>query len=154
MTRDFKQVDANLPLSEFTATYLTDDPDSVIYYAETSGRYVGLVQVEALRSIERSLWDFQTVQAIVQPLEELPTVNESTSLAQVIDQLETEQVPRLSVLSSAGAVVGVIDRADVVRALATKLRLLVPETVIQQIKTESQFPDNLQLQGVARDALR
>ncbi|MBF2051532.1 MAG: site-2 protease family protein [Elainella sp. C42_A2020_010] len=154
MTRDFKRVDANLPLSEFTATYLTDDPDSAIYYAETSGRYVGLVQVEALRSIERSLWDFQTVQAIAQPLEELPTVNESTSLAQVIDQLETEQVPRLSVLSSAGAVVGVIDRADVVQALATKLRLLVPETVIQQIKTESQFPDNLQLQGVARDALR
>lgn len=153
MTRDFKVVDANLTLQEFTATYLTAS-DATVYYAETNGRYVGLVNVEALRSIERSLWNSQTVQDIVQPLGELPTVQDSTPLAQVIEQLEAQQVSRLPVLSSSAAVVGVIDRADVVQALANQLSLLVPQAVIEQIRTEGQFPPNLQLQGIAKDALR
>jgi Zn-dependent protease len=90
----------------------------------------------------------------IQPLLEHPTVTEFASLAEAIDQLEAQQRDRLFVLSSVGAVIGVIDRADIVQALGTQLNLSVPETVLQQIKADGQFPANLQLQSVARDALK
>lgn len=153
MRRDFRVVDADLTLQQFATTYLAEDPSVETYYAEANGCYVGLIAVEELRLIERSQWH-QTVRMLVKPLEQLPTVTEATCLAEVIDQLETQQLQRFSVLSTTGAVTGVIDRADIVQALAKKLHLLVPETVIEQIKQEGQFPSNLQLQGIARDALK
>jgi hypothetical protein len=58
------------------------------------------------------------------------------------------------VLSASKTIVGSVDRVDAVRALADRLNLLVPEPVLQQIKTEGQFPPNLQLHSTAKDALK
>ncbi|MFM7425268.1 MAG: site-2 protease family protein [Elainella sp.] len=152
MQRQFEVVDANQTLEQFAADYLSKA--SEIYYAESDGRYVGLVAVEQLRQIERSLWSRQPLASLVQPWDDLPTLTESASLAEAIQQLEAHQLPKLPVLSNAGAVVGVVDRALIVQALGQKLHLQVPEAVIQQIQAEGQFPPSLPLQSVARDALK
>ncbi len=154
MRQDFRVVNANLTIQQFAATYLTDDPAVDLYYAETDGCYIGWVDTEALRSVERSLWETQPLSSILRPFEPSPTVRESTSLAEVIDQLETQQLQQLPVLSSEGMVTGVIDRADVAQALANYLNLLIPQPLLQQIKAEGQFPKELQLQGIAKDALK
>lgn len=154
MRRDFRVVDASLTIQQFAATYLADDLAVDLYYAEADGSYVGWVETEALRSIERSLWEAQPLSSIIQPFEQSPTVQESTPLAAVIDQLETQQLQQLPVLSSEGVVTGVIDRADVAQALANHLDLLLPQSLLQQIKAEGRFPKELQLQGIAQDALK
>jgi CBS-domain-containing membrane protein len=124
-----------------------------VYYAETSGRW-GIVAVEKLRLIERSQWSQQPIHTLVEPLEPLAVIPATVSLAEVIDRLETQRLSWLAVLSPAGAVIGMIDRADVVQAVAHQLHLQVPEAVMQQIKADCQFPPNLQLHNTARDALK
>jgi hypothetical protein len=68
----------------------------------------------------------------------------------VIAKLEDLALAQLAVLSPADAVAGILDRGDVVRALADRLGLKVPPTVIQRIKEDGQYPDGLQLAKLAR----
>jgi Zn-dependent protease len=154
MKRSFRVVDASTSLEKFASSHLATEPDVETYYAESEGCYVGVIAVEKLRLIERSQWSGQTVSAIIEPFETTPTVTETACLAEVIDRLETEKRVRLPVLSASKTIVGSVDRVDAVRALADRLNLLVPEPVLQQIKTEGQFPPNLQLHSTAKDALK
>jgi Zn-dependent protease len=150
MTRDFRVVDANQTLRSFADYYLLNSTSPQVYFAESDGRYRGLVDVEDLRSCERSEWETQTLASIVHSLTEIPTVTESSSLAVVINKMEIEHLPRITVLSPAGAVAGVIDRGDIVRALAQKLKLRITDAEIKRIKEEGSYPPNLQLGIVAK----
>ncbi|NJO42785.1 MAG: site-2 protease family protein [Cyanobacteria bacterium CRU_2_1] len=151
MTREFRVVDAGMTLRQFADDYLlSDTAQSVVYYASSDGRYRGLVAPEDLREIERSLWDKQVLHDIVHPLTDIPSVAEATSLAEVINQMETQTIRRITVLSPAGAVAGVIDRGDIVKALAEKLNIPVPDALIKQIKEEGAYPPGLQLPAIAK----
>jgi Zn-dependent protease/CBS domain-containing protein len=156
MTRDFRVVDANQTLREFADLYLLETSSfhtshiSQTYFAASDGRYRGLVKVDDLRTIERSEWETTTLQTIVHPLTTIPTVNESTSLAEVINKLETEQLTQITVLSPAGAVAGVIDRGDTVKCLAQKLNLQITPAEIKRIKEEGSFSPGLQLGVIAK----
>ncbi|MBH8574841.1 site-2 protease family protein [Nostocaceae cyanobacterium CENA369] len=150
MTRDYRVVDANQTLRSFADSYLLDSNAPEVYFAASDGRYRGMVAIEDLRLVERSEWETQTLQSIVHPLTEIPTVSESTTLAEVINKLENEHLPRITVLSPAGAVAGVIDRGDIVRSLAQKLNLRVSDAEIKRIKEEGSYPPGLQLAVIAR----
>ncbi|AFY50293.1 Zn-dependent protease [Nostoc sp. PCC 7524] len=149
MTRDFRVIDANQTLRSFADAYLLETTTPV-YFAASDGRYRGMVAIEDLRSVERSEWETQTLHSIVHPLTEIPTVTESTSIAEVINKLENENLPRLTVLTPAGAVAGVIDRGDIVKALAQKLGLRMTDAEIQRIKSEGSYPPGLQLGVIAK----
>ncbi|KAB8319802.1 site-2 protease family protein [Tolypothrix campylonemoides VB511288] len=150
MTRDFRVVDANQTLRSFADSYLLDTTAPGVYFAESDGRYRGIVSIDDLRLVERSQWETLTVQSIVHPLTEIPTVTESTTLVEVINKLEKEQLARITVLSPAGAVAGVIDRGDIIRELAQKLNLRITETEIKRIKEEGSYPPGLQLGAIAK----
>jgi Zn-dependent protease/CBS domain-containing protein len=153
MTRSFRVVDAEMSLTDFTQSYLEREvAHSEVYYASSDGRYRGLVAVEDLSAIERSQWENQTLHSIIHPLTEIPSVRESTPLTDVINRMEAEGVRRITVLSPAGAVAGVIDRGDVVQALAAKLKIPVPEALIKQIKEEGSYPPGLQIPALAKTA--
>jgi Zn-dependent protease/CBS domain-containing protein len=149
MTRDFRVIDANQTLRSFADAYLLETT-APVYFAASDGRYRGMVAIEDLRSVERSEWETQTLHSIVHPLTEIPTVTESTSIAEVINKLENENLPRLTVLTPAGAVAGVIDRGDIVKALAQKLGLRMTDAEIQRIKSEGSYPPGLQLGVIAK----
>jgi Zn-dependent protease len=150
MTRNFRVVDANQTLREFADSYLLETTTPQVYFAASDGRYRGLVAINDLRTTERSEWETQTLQTIVHPLNAIPTVIESTSLAEVINKLEIEQLPQITVLSPADAVAGVIDRGDIVQALAEKLNLPIDAAEIKRIKEEGSFPPGLQLGVIAK----
>ncbi len=150
MTRNYRVVDANQKLRDFADLYLLEKTDSQIYFAAADGRYRGKINIEDLRTIERSQWETQTLNHIVHPLTTIPTVNESTSLAQVINQLENEHLPCITVLSPAGAVAGVIDRGDIVQVVAEKLNLQITDLEIKRIKQEGTYPSGLQLFVIAK----
>lgn len=150
MTRDFRVVDANQTLRSFADLYLLESNAPQVYFAESDGRYRGIVSIDDLRMVERSEWETQTLQSIVHPLTEIPTVAESTSLVEVINKLENEQLSRVTVLSPAGAVAGVIDRGDIVSALAQKLNLRISDAELKQIKELGSYPPGLQLAVIAK----
>jgi len=151
MTRDFRVVDAHLTLRSFAEEYvLSDVQKSFPYYATADGRYRGLVPIDALQVIERSEWDVQSLGDIVRPLTEIPTLPEKSSLVTVINSLEEKQLDFITILSPAETVAGIIDRGDVVRAIATKLSLPISEADIKGIKTEGVYPQGFQLLALAK----
>ncbi|MGB3652589.1 MAG: site-2 protease family protein [Rivularia sp. (in: cyanobacteria)] len=150
MTREFRVVNADISLRAFADEYLLASNQSQVYFADRDGRYQGMVNVDDLRVIERSLWETQTVQSIVRPLDEIPTVEESTSLVEVITKLENEKLQRVTVLSPAGAIAGLIDRGDILRSLASKLNLRIGDTEIKRVKEEGSYPPGLQLGTIAK----
>ncbi len=151
MTRDFRVVDANQKLRAFADEYIVADMQTPMpYYASANGRYRGLVAIEDLHFVERSRWETQTLDSIVRPLSEIATVEEKTSLVEVINTLEERPLNRLTVLSPAGTVAGVIDRGDIVRAVATKLNLPITDAEIKRIKAEGSYPQSLQLPAIAQ----
>ncbi|MFE4104989.1 site-2 protease family protein [Almyronema epifaneia] len=152
MMRDYRVVDANLTLRQFADDYLLQEGRPPMYFAASDGRYRGWVAVEDLRSIERSQWEHQSLLEIIQPLSDIPTVREATPLPQVINQLEEQGLSRITVLSPADAVAGVVDRGDIVRAIAAKMNISISDAVIQRIKEEGAYPPGLQLQAIARAA--
>ncbi|MDZ8024952.1 MAG: site-2 protease family protein [Nostoc sp. DedQUE11] len=150
MTRDYRVVDADQTLRSFADFYLLETAPLQVYFAASDGRYRGLVAIDDLRLIERSQWEAQTVHNIARPLTEIPNVAESTPIAEVINKLENQQLSWITVLSPAGAVAGVIDRGDIVRALAQKLNLRIADAEIKRIKQEGSYPPGLQLGSIAK----
>ncbi|MFQ4142860.1 site-2 protease family protein [Chlorogloeopsis sp. ULAP02] len=150
MTRDFRIVDANQTLRTFADLYLLETAPAQVYFAESDGRYRGMVSIDDLRLVERSEWETKTVESIVHPLTEIPTVEESTNIAEVINKLENENLPRVTVLSPADSVAGVIDRGDIVQAVAQTLGLRMMDADIKRIKEEGSYPPGLQLQVIAK----
>ena len=149
MTREFRVVDANQTLRSFADLYLLETNTRPVYFAESDGRYRGMVSIDDLRLVERSQWESQTVQSIVHPIAEIPHVTESTSLVEVINSMD-QQLPWITVLSPAGAIAGIIDRGDIVRSLVQKLKLQISEAEIKRIKEEGNYPPSLQLGAIAK----
>ncbi|MBD2098807.1 site-2 protease family protein [Trichocoleus sp. FACHB-591] len=150
MTREFRVVDANLTLRQFADDYLLEVARPPTYFAASEGRYRGMVAADDLRQVERSQWENQALQAVLHPLTAIPAVQESTALIEVINQMETQQLNRITVLSPAGTVAGVIDRGDIVRAVGNKLNIQVSEAAIKRIKEEGSYPPGLPLPAIAR----
>lgn len=150
MVRDFRVVDAHTSLRSFAEAYLLEDHHPPAYFAASEGRYRGLVSIDAIRTIERGQWDQRTLQDIAQPLLTIPSVRENTPLVEAIANLEDLALPSLTVLTPADAVAGVLDRGDIVRAIAERLGLGVAPAMIQRIKEEGEYPPGLQLPAIAR----
>ena len=150
MVRDFRVVDAHTSLRSFAEAYLLEDHHPPAYFAASEGRYRGLVSIDAIRTIERGQWDQRTLQDIAQPLLTIPSVRENTPLVEAIAKLEDLALSSLTVLTPADAVAGVLDRGDIVRAIADRLGLGVAPAMIQRIKEEGEYPPGLQLPAIAR----
>lgn len=150
MKQDFRVVDADQTLRQFADLYLLETTTPQVYFAASDGRYRGMVSVDELRLVERSLWESQTLHSILRPLSEIPTVADSTPLVEVINQLETQQLPRITALSPAGAVEGLIDRGDIVRSIGEKLNTPFSEAEIKRVKEEGSYPRSLQLGVLAK----
>lgn len=150
MSREFRVVDANQTLRSFADLYLLETGANQVYFAALDGRYQGMVSIDDLRLVERSQWESQPVQIIVKPLTEIPHVVETTTLVEVINQMESEQLPWITVLSPAAAVAGIIDRGDIVRSLVQKLKLRISEAEIKRVKEEGSYPPALPLGMIAK----
>jgi Zn-dependent protease len=149
MTRDFRIIDAQISLREFADRYLLLEEKSPLFVANLNGRDRGLVQVENMRNIDRNAWDQVNVLEIVKPIADLDTAQLQQSLAQVIQILENKQLRSLTVLSPVGSIAGVIDRGDILMALARKLQWRIPENFVKQIKSEGRFPPDFRIAEIS-----
>lgn len=151
MGRDFRVVNAHLSLREFAEQYLLLSPDPARpTYASSEGRYRGLIRPQMLQKIERSQWDYITLKDIALPLTEIPSVSENNNLVMVICALEKLEEPFITVLSPAGAVAGIIDRAQIVQAIAKKYNINIPSQELQRIRSERVYPTGFPLVEIAQ----
>ncbi|MDX1976690.1 MAG: site-2 protease family protein [Pseudanabaenaceae cyanobacterium bins.68] len=155
MTREFRLLDTTMSLRQFADEYLllANAEQHQVFYGVANGRDRGLIRPERLKEIDRSQWISETVQVLVQPIGELTSVELRDDLAKVIDLLETQELRHITVLSQVGAVAGLIDRGDIIRALARKLQWRVPDPFIQQVKHDGRFPPNFPLWELSRSLL-
>ncbi len=153
MTRDFRVVDADRTIRSFADLYVLETNHSQVYFAESDGRYRGMVSIDDLRVIERSQWESKTLNDIVHPLTEIPSVTENTSIANVINKLESENLSRIVVLSPAGAVAGIIDKGDIIGVLVQKLQLRITPADIKRVKEEGKYPPGFNLGAIAKSAI-
>jgi Zn-dependent protease len=150
MTRDFRVLDGHQNLRQFAENYVLATSHPSAYFVASDGRYRGIMDMELLQSIERGKWDTTTLQDIARPLPEIPSVLESTLMTDVIAKMEAESLSRLTVLSPAGAVAGVLDRGDILRSVATKMGIQFSDDAIRQVKESGEFPAGLQLGAIAQ----
>ncbi|MEM6503123.1 MAG: site-2 protease family protein [Cyanobacteria bacterium P01_C01_bin.89] len=148
VAREFRVVDGRSTLREFVDQYLLRE-ERPVFFAASDGRYQGLVRPEELQTIERSLWEQKRIGDIAIPLDQLPTVTESTPLVKVVRRLEDEGLPRMVVLTPAGAVSGVVDRADAVKAMAKSMKLPLSDADFARLKSEGGYPAGLNLAAIA-----
>ncbi len=153
MTRDFRVVDADRTIRSFADLYLLETNHSQFYFAESDGRYRGMVSVDDLRTIERSQWEIKTLNDIAHPLTEIPSVTESTIIANIINKLENENLSAIVVLSPAGAVAGIVDKGDIISILVQKLNLRMTPADIKKVKEEGKYPPGLNLGAIAKSAI-
>ena len=148
MTRSFRVLDADLSLEAFTEDYLIPER-SPVYFAAANGRYCGLVKPDEMQTIERSEWSYQPVRKLVASLQDIATVTEGETLANIIQRMEKEALKFITVLSPAGAVAGVVDRGDLVQAIGRSMGFRFPPEEIERIKAEGRYPPGLQLAAIA-----
>ncbi|MGB2926580.1 MAG: site-2 protease family protein [Limnothrix sp.] len=151
MSRDFRVIDAHLTLREFADQYVLDlDKKKRIIYASSEGRYRGLIRPTALQSIERSQWETMELIDIAAPLTDIPSVSQQTNLAVVICRLEEIEENFITVLSPAGAVAGIIDRGNIVQAIAQEYTIEIPVTELERIRTDRVYPSGFPLVDIAK----
>jgi Zn-dependent protease len=150
MMREFRVIDGDLTLRKFAEQYLLETSPLQVYVASVNGRDRGLVSVDDIRFTERSQWDKQTLNDVIKPLGEAIVVGEKTSLVEVINCMESNQLRRIVVLSPTGSVAGTIDKGDIVRALAKHLNVRITEADIKRIKEDGNYPPGLPLNAIAK----
>jgi Zn-dependent protease len=149
MTKHLRVLNAHQTLQEFAQEYVLDKAAAdTAYFAASEGRYRGLIRVEDLQAIERSLWSEKQLIDIAHPLTEIPSIEEKTSLVEVVKKLETIPDRMITVLTPASALAGVIDRGDIVRAIADKHQLPIQESEIKRAR-EGVYPSYLPLNVIA-----
>jgi Zn-dependent protease len=151
MTQEFRVVNANLTLRNFADQYVISYLNKpVVHFAASEGRYRGLITFNSLQAVPLEEWDDKTLLNIALPLTNIPSVADKTPIVDVINRLEETTDSSITVLSPAGTVAGIIDRGDIVQAIATKLNLAIPPTEIKRIKTEGTYPPGLELPTIVR----
>ncbi len=160
MTRNFRVLDLGMSLREFVDRFVVsehlhaleedrEDPNSAAheaYFAEADGRYKGLIKTEKLSHIERSQWDRLNLSEILLPMEELCSVSEDTTVAEVIALMNQQHLRQIPVLTPTGAVAGLIDKGDIVAGLAKQMGLVVPSELLHQIRTSNEFPPGFRIE--------
>jgi Zn-dependent protease len=106
------------------------------------------VLVSAVQGVERSQWARTTLAEITLPL--IASVVATATLAQGVFRLETHDADTLVIVTTQGDPIGVCDRSDIVRTIAQKLKIPVPEAEINQIKDTGDYPPGLQLPQILK----
>ena len=108
-------VDPELPVSEFVFEYVLRRGQRAVLVADAAGRLLGLMSVTDARELPRDLWPTTPVARVMTPMP-LKTVGPETDLSVALDLLVGGSFHQLPVVA-AGHVVGLLDRAHVLRSL-------------------------------------
>ncbi|MGB7415010.1 MAG: site-2 protease family protein [Thermosynechococcaceae cyanobacterium] len=124
-------------------------------YGQLTQLQSALLKLVAADAMTRNSWEVtasslrQSISRFL-PVAQEHVVQEQTPLLNVINHLERSQQRAITVLTPGGYVAGVIDRGDIVGAVARQLKAPLSEGQIEQIKRQGLYPQELPLVAIAQ----
>ena len=149
-SRRFRVVEADQPLRTLSQMRLgaveSDQPrlsDWVLVCK--NGRWVGFITDQPLRDLPVQQWDRQTISDHLQPLDNLPSIQQSSPLWKAVLALEQSEQGRLLVLSPAGLPDGTLDRSELGEAVLRGLAVKLPDAMLESARRNNTYPLGLPL---------
>ena len=149
-SRRFRVVEADQPLRTLSQMRLgavdSDQPrlsDWVLVCKD--GRWVGFITDQPLRDLPVQQWDRQTISDHLQPLDRLPSIQQSSPLWKAVLALEQSEQGRLLVLSPAGLPDGTLDRSELGEAVLRGLAVKLPDAMLESARRNNTYPLGLPL---------
>ena len=149
-SRRFRVVEADQPLRTLSQMRLgaveSDQPrlsDWVLVCK--NGRWVGFITDQPLRDLPVQQWDRQTISDHLQPLDRLPSIQQSSPLWKAVLALEQSDQGRLLVLSPAGLPDGTLDRSELGEAVLRGLAVKLPDAMLESARRNNTYPLGLPL---------
>ncbi len=155
-SRRFRVVEADQPLRTLSQMRLgaveTDDPrlsDWVLVCR--NGRWVGFITDQPLKDLPVQQWDRQTISDHLQPLDRLPSIQQSSPLWKAVLTLEKSDQGRLLVLGPAGLPDGTLDRSELGEAVLRGLAVKLPDAMLESSRRNNTYPLGLPLLQVVNN---
>ena len=155
-SRRFRVVEADQPLRTLSQMRLgaveTDDPrlsDWVLVCR--NGRWVGFITDQPLKDLPVQQWDRQMISDHLQPLDRLPSIQQSSPLWKAVLALEKSDQGRLLVLGPAGLPDGTLDRSELGEAVLRGLAVKLPDAMLESSRRNNTYPLGLPLLQVVNN---
>lgn len=114
-------VSADLSLREFVNEYIIGKAESPRFLVtDENGQLLGAIAVDDLKTILTSNWPTTQVRDLMQPVNLSTIVQSDQSLLEVITLLEKEKLTSLPVVRANGVLVGILEKASIIRLLEKK----------------------------------
>ncbi|MCX8161174.1 MAG: site-2 protease family protein [Candidatus Saccharicenans sp.] len=121
MSRDFQQVEPELPVESLVHDYVLRHRERNFLVTEGE-RLVGIVCLEDIKKFPRERWPELRVRDIMTPAEKIVYVTPGTSGDQILQRLATADVNQVPVLEE-GRVVGIVCRNNLLQVLQLRTEL-------------------------------
>ncbi len=111
-------VSADLSLREFANDYIIGKAQwSKFLVTDEEGQLLGAIAIDDMRNVPTSNWPNIKVRELMQPVELWTTVEADQSLLEVVMLLEKEKLTQLPVVRKNGVLVGMLEKASIMRLL-------------------------------------
>lgn len=111
-------VSEQLSLREFVNEYIIGkSPRTQFFVTDDLSQLIGTLNVDDLKTIPTSQWPLVTVKSLTKPVTFSATVQPEQSLLEVATLFEQHKVQELPVIRDNGVIVGLVEKAGIVRLL-------------------------------------
>jgi CBS domain-containing protein len=120
MSQDVPTVTRDLSLEEYVHEVLRTGVLTHIVIG--AGKPVGLVSLQAARTVPRNEWATNSVQAVMLPIERIQWAKPDEPALAVLERMQKEDIAQMPVVAD-GNIVGMISRDGILRVLQTRLQI-------------------------------
>lgn len=113
MRRRFEVVDPSLSVEQLVRDHVMQT-DQEVFPVVTENQLLGVVSLREARRVPPDRWAQITVQEIMVPAREIPTVDPQTDVTEALQQLEQQNIPQVPVVER-GELRGILRGADVLK---------------------------------------
>ena len=137
---DSPLVTDNLTVREFVNDYVIGQQHwKKFLVVNEQGTLSGEIDTQDLKQVPTSQWNEIYLAELVQPLKEITTVLDSTSLLEVAKQLETTDFRELAVITEDGVAIGLLDKSSIINLMAQETKEKVEQVEIPPEKPETTY---------------
>jgi Zn-dependent protease/CBS domain-containing protein len=120
MSQDVPTVTRDMSLEEYVHEVLRTGVLTHIVIG--AGKPVGLVSLQAARTVPRNEWATNSVQAVMLPIERIQWAKPDEPALAVLERMQKEDIAQMPVAAD-GNIVGMISRDGILRVLQTRLQI-------------------------------
>ncbi len=83
---------------------------------------VGMISLDAVKSVSKDLWTFKQVRDIMVPIEDVPCAKPEEDASDILKRMESEKIACMPVMEN-GRLIGIVTRNDIVKMFRIKSEL-------------------------------